>query len=66
MLFGSDGQPLDWDDHPDGTLADGVEPGGSTLLPPGHRVNYVDPKHPNSHFPDFLKSMTREVAMCLN
>jgi lambda family phage portal protein len=64
-MFASDGTALEWEER-DGKLTDEMQPGGATALPPGYKVNFVDPKHPNQHFPDFLKSMKREVAMAVN
>ena len=58
-LVDENGNPLTTDP---GQFAQDVAPGMMEVAPYGYKLNMVDPAHPNSAMPDFLKWGLRSVA----
>jgi lambda family phage portal protein len=52
----------DGDEAVDAPLLEEIEPGMSTELPPGYKVETFDPQHPNANGPAFAKWMLRSIA----
>ena len=58
-ILGPDGQPLTSDP---GAFAQDLAPGAMEVVPYGYQLRMLDPQHPNSAMPDFLKWALRSTA----
>lgn len=58
-LLGPDGQPITGDP---GRFAQDLAPGSMEVVPWGYELKLLDPQHPNSAMPDFLKWGLRSVS----
>ncbi|AHF05511.1 hypothetical protein MARPU_09555 [Marichromatium purpuratum 984] len=58
-LVGVDGQPLNGDP---GCFAQDLAPGSMEVVPWGYELKLLDPQHPNSAMPEFLKWGLRSVS----
>lgn len=58
-ILGPDGKPLSNDP---GAFSQDVAPGSMEVVPWGYSLKMLDPQHPNSAMPDFLKWALRSTA----
>lgn len=58
-LVGADGKPLSNDP---GAFSQDIAPGSMEVVPYGYELKMLDPQHPNSEMPDFLKWALRSVS----